>query len=302
MKASAEPPCREPDGAGDRTMDCRLFPAKIDFPPAVEDIGALSGDETALRLKADVSGFEDLGDHAAVRTLWCFRIDAGRLAVLAELEGLEALYIEDLRVDDLSPLSALTRLDVLGVDGAAKVESLDWLGRLCPLSELRLQHFPRVHSLEPLTGQRGLEALDVSGSTWTRMKVQSFTPLSQLRELRTLYLTNTQCLDGSLRALATLQRLRELHIAGFYDWREFAMLSGLRPDIECSWFRPYLELDHQRCDVCGSSLVMLTGKGQPTLCPSCQADRVERHVARFQRAADEAARKADAPDRDSRRE
>lgn len=277
-------------------MDSSLFPAKIAFPPAVEDTGDLTGNESRVHLKRDAVGFKHLADHPAMRTLWCSGIDALHLETLVRCERLEALYLEDVRVDDLEPLAALGKLRVLGVDGATRVGSLAWLTRVRPLVELRLQHFPRVRSLEHVAAQSELQALDVSGSTWTRMKVESFSPLAELRDLRLLYLTNIQCLDGSLRVIAGLDRLSELHIAGFYDWQEFAVLAGLRPDLHCQWFEPLVELGYARCDVCGSHRVMLTGKRQPTLCPRCDEDRVQRHVSRFLRVKESAHTQGESPD------
>jgi hypothetical protein len=37
------------------SIDCKLFPAKLDFPPAVGDVGCLAGDEEAVRLMGDIS-------------------------------------------------------------------------------------------------------------------------------------------------------------------------------------------------------------------------------------------------------
>ena len=270
-------------------IDCKMFPAKLDFPPATRDVGSLTGDEKLVRLTADVAGFGKLIDHPAMRALWCFGVDDKRLAVISRCESLEALYIEEARVRDLAPLAALRRLDVLCVDGATKVDSLAWLSRISPLSQLRLQHFPLVSTLAPVVAQPGIRALEVSGSMWARMKVDSFRPLSGLPGLRLLYLTNIAALDGSIQPLADLEQLRELHIAGFYEWQEFARLAGLRPDIVCSWFQPFVEFAHQKCDKCGGNLVMLTGKRQPSLCPSCHSDRIQRHVDRFMRVQREAA-------------
>lgn len=282
------------------SIECKLFPAKLDFPLATEDAARLVGGEHAIRLTAGVVGFDRLASHTAVRVLWCSGVDHERLEILAHCEQLEALYLEDVRVPHLDALVALGELDVLGVDGAAKVESLDWLGHMHSLSQLRLQGLPRINSLEALSAQVKLEALDVSGSMWTRMKVDTFTCLSELRELRVLYLTNIQCLDGSLDVLAGLPHLQELHIAGFYRWEEFARLSGLRSDIRCDWFKPFLELEHQSCDTCGGPLVLLTGKGQPTLCRQCKAGRIQRHVDRFLRVAHEAAQQGAAERQDVR--
>ncbi|MGE3673610.1 MAG: hypothetical protein AB7K71_28305, partial [Polyangiaceae bacterium] len=138
--------------------------------------------------------------------------------------------------------------------------------------------------------------LDVSGSMWTRMSVDSFKPLADLTELRILYLTNIVSLDGSIQPLAKLKNLRELHTGNFYGWQEFALLAGSRPDIECSWFKPLTELPFQACEECQNNLVMLTGRRQPNLCPKCNADRVQKHVGRFMELKREAAQQAVAAD------
>lgn len=282
------------------SITCKLFPAKLDFPPATQDVCQLSGDETVIRLTANSVGFDQLASHATVQILWCSRIDRERLEVLSRCEQLEALYIEDIRVQHLEPLGALDKLDVLGVDGATKVGKLDWLGQVRPLSQLRLQGLPRVSSLEGLTAQDGLKMLDVSGSMWTRMKVASFACLSELQKLRSLYLTNIQSLDGSLRMLADLPHLVDLHIAQFYDWTEFAQLAGLRPDVRCDSFEPFSESAGEKCDACGTELVMLTGKRQPTICPKCKASRFLNHVERFSDAAKKAAQQSGATDHPNR--
>jgi hypothetical protein len=263
------------------TIDCRLFPARLNFPAAVNDVGHLTGDEEVVRLTGDAAGFGRLPEHRALRTLWCIGIDGRRLAILARCDSLESLYIEDVRVRDLEPLAALRRVQVLSIDGATRVESLSWLRRFRSLSQLRLQHFPRVSTLDPISVQHAVVALDVSGSMWTRMSVESFRPLADLTELRSLYLTNIVSLDGSIQPFAELKQLRELYTANFYSWQEFATLAGVRPDIECSWFKPLTELPFQLCETCRSSLVMLTGRRQPRLCPRCDAGRVQRHEERF---------------------
>ncbi len=278
------------------SIACKLFPAKLDFPNAVKDLSSLSGEETTVRLTADAVGFHEIAGHPGVRTLWCCGIDESRLATIVQCERLEALYLEDVRATDLVDLAAVRRLSVLSVDGATKVNALEWLARLAPLSQLRLQHFPQVRTLEPLAAQGQLEALDVSGSMWTRMKVGSFAPLGDLSNLRLLYLTNIAAHDGSLRPLARLKQLQELHVARFYSWQEFAALAGSLPGVNCSWFAPFVTFESQSCDACNGSLVMLTGKRQPTICPRCSADRVRRHVDRFTRGVQQAAQQANATD------
>ena len=139
-----------------------------------------------------------------------------------------------------------------------------------------------------LLEQARLRVLEVSGSMWTRMLVESFEPLGELTALENLYLTNIQAADGSLRPLGRLKNLHELHLANFHEWKQFAELSGSLPSTACSWFAPFLVFSDSHCESCEAELVMLTGKGQPTICPRCKRDRVERHRHRFEKAAQQA--------------
>lgn len=270
------------------TTEIKIHPAKLDFPEATQDLSTLTGTETLLSLTAKVEGFERLADLRELRTLWCSGIDAFRLDIIQRCEHLEALYIEDVRTTSLDGLRRLSKLSVLSINGATKVESLKWLDQLPPLAQLHLEHFPRVRDLSALRFHPHLHVLDVSGSMWTRMKVESFQPIGDLRDLRILYLTNIQAADGSLRPLRNLKKLSELNIADSYKWQEFAELSASLRDTECSWFEPFMNDFGERCDSCGTDLVMLTGKGQPTVCPRCRRDRVEAHTKRFENAAQQA--------------
>jgi hypothetical protein len=270
-------------------FECRLYPAKLVFPEAVPDVALLRGNERAVQVHGETVGVDRLRNHAALRSRLSFGVDAPQLEKIAQCGQLEALYLENVRLVDLHPLKPLAHLRVLSVEGAVRVESLAWLRPLSSLQQLRLEHLPRVHALDEVGRLRQLEALDVSGSMWTRMRVESFEPLRALSGLRYLSLTNILALDGSLRPISGLSRLQTLQFANFYDWSEVAALAGRLPDVECQWFRPFVRVNALPCGSCGGARVMLTGRRQPTVCPTCEPDRVERHAARFERAKQQAA-------------
>ncbi len=71
---------------------------------------------------------------------------------------------------------------------------------------------------------------------------------------------------------------------------EVAWLSGRLKETECSWFRPYVELPFV-CPKCKKDLmVILTGQGQTNLCKECDANRLAKHVAKFEEVAATAAK------------
>ena len=67
-------------------------------------------------------------------------------------------------------------------------------------------------------------------------------------------------------------------------------LSGKLQDTECAWFAPYVELKGFECKKCGKdTMVMLTGKRKPTICPECDSKRLAKHIQEFEEMAASAA-------------
>jgi hypothetical protein len=260
-----------------------LFPARGGFPPAIADVAEAAADARDVRLMSKAAQFDRLADLGGLERLWCFTLDDERVAAVARCASLRRLYLEEVRTAHLAPLASLRRLEVLGIDGATKVTTLDDLTHLPALRGLAAIHFPKVRTLDPLRALRQLEALSVGGGMWTRMTVESLAPLAALTELRFLDLGNLKASDGSLAPLAALTQLRELDLPNFYPVSELVQLARALPHTKCTWFEGVLEVRSLKCDRCGSSKVMLAGKGARTLCSSCDAERIAAHRALFAR-------------------
>jgi hypothetical protein len=259
-----------------------LFPAMAGFPDALADVAEAPPASCDVRLISKVARFDRLATLPAIERLWCFSINAARLETLARCRSLRRLYLEELRVPQLGPLTALAGLEVLAVDGATKVSSLDELATFSGLRGLAIVGFPRVASLAALSTLEGLEALAVAGGMWKRMTVDTLAPLGVLTGLRYLHLANLKPHDESLAPLAALTNLRELELPNFYPAAEFARLARALPQTECAWFAGGMRTPLP-CPRCGSATVLLTGKGMPRLCSSCDAERIARHQALFAR-------------------
>ncbi|HYW73249.1 MAG TPA: hypothetical protein VE961_19670 [Pyrinomonadaceae bacterium] len=178
----------------------------------------------------------------------------------------------------------------MSIDSCSRVHSLAELSHLEGLEGLAIINFKNVHDAGPLSGLTNLQELAIAGSTWTRMKIESLQPLSSLTALRQLHLTNLKVVNESLKPLAALARLERLEIANFYPMEEFAWLSGKLKNTCCSWFQPYVDVSFLECPRCGGgNSVMLSGKGKPVLCRTCDRVRLERHVDSFMKIAASAA-------------
>ncbi len=268
----------------------RIYPAHHTWPITARDLSETSVDVTRLRLVNKATGLERLKEFTRLESLWCFGIDQKALICISECTSLEELHLDyNLRIGDIACLFNLKRLKVLTIDSCSKIESLNQISRFEELEGLSIVNFKNVHSIEPLSRMKSLRELGVAGSIWTRMKIDSLQPLSNLLSLEYLDLTNLKVQDESLRPIAELRRLKELSIANFYPMREFASLAGKLPETKCSWFKPYVEFAAVSCAKCGRhSYVLLTGKGTSKLCKYCDAQRLARHVNEFEKIAADA--------------
>jgi hypothetical protein len=263
-----------------------VFPARAGFPPGVRDVADVRSDVTSIRLTAKAQNLARLQECHRLERLWCFDVNAKSAPIIGSLTALRRLYVDEMRLETLSWLNRLERLEVLSLEGCTRITSLDELAPFRAVSALALTHFPKVRSLEPLRGFGSLEALVVAGGMWSRMTVDTLEPLSKLNGLRFLHLSNLKAHDESLGPLADLTRLETLELPNFYSIEQVARLSARLPNTACAWFAPYRSVRHGQCPRCKqATMVMLTGKGASTLCGSCDADRVRAHEALFRSIA-----------------
>jgi len=267
-----------------------IFPARREWPSALDDVAKAPQDSSSIRLISGAQNLEKLPSYKNLKALWCFDIDGNKLGSICGCASLESLYVKNIKTENLGCLRHLTNVRVLGVETCSKVTSLAAFSALQSLSGLAITHFKNVHSLGSLANLRELRALAVAGSIWTRMRVDTFKSLEELRNLELLHLTNIKAEDESLRPLATLQNLKQLDIANFYPMSEFAWLSQRLRTTKCTWFQPYIEMKHMECKKCKkATMVMLTGKHKPTVCIQCDEKALRKHVREWDEVTEKAA-------------
>lgn len=125
--------------------------------------------------------------------------------------AVDTLCVWHCRYQTLRPIGQLRRLESL-VIATLPDESLDFLGPLKHLRDLRIMHLPRVSDLTPLTALRRLETLSLStlpswDSSGRVTKVQSLAPLAELPSLKHLALFGVVARDKSLAPLAGCRNL-----------------------------------------------------------------------------------------------
>jgi hypothetical protein len=203
-----------------------------------------------------------------------------------QLTQLEVLQIKWSNVQDLGAIAGLKHLRALSIGSSTRVQSIEPLAQLSALELLEIENFKALTDFSPLTRLKALRSLSVTGSMWSRQAIESLEPFAQMTGLDELYLDTSSV--RSLRPLAALKGLKELGVGGRLPMEEYAWLSARLPHTQCRWFQPYFELagtGYTECKRCGrDSMVMLTGKGKPTLCKHCDEIKVSKHVEQYERA------------------
>jgi hypothetical protein len=237
----------------------------IDLSGRAKDIARLAEFRSleVLRVSdADDKALEIIGALPALRVLSLFGVRASHLGALTGLGRLELLDCRDARrVTDVRALARLERLRVLTID----------------VSGLR-----ELSQLEALVQLRGLEILG------GLLRLPTLEPVGRLTGLQYLTVGNVRVADQSLRPLAALTNLRSLDlIHNRFPFAEFAELAVALPDTEGPHRSPFvcsgLSAQLYACGTCGGSSGHVTlGKPSRSVCPVCDGERLQKHVARWE--------------------
>lgn len=202
------------------------------------------------------------------------------------MRGLQLLRIKWSGIRSLERIAGLVALEALSIGSSTKVQSIEPLTSLPSLRVLELENFKLVSDFSPLARLRNLRSLCITGSMWSRQAIDSLEPFATMTWLEALYVDTFRV--TSLRPLARLRNLEELGLGGRLRYDEYAWLAAKLPGTRCQWFAPYLDLSgkgYAHCKQCkGASMVMVTGRGKPTLCTRCDAAQLAKHVAMFEMA------------------
>jgi hypothetical protein len=255
----------------------------------LDDLPVLPDDAKFAAVRGSSANLERLAVATNMEVLWVGRPTLALQRTLARLPRLRAIHLCDVGKVDLAPLGELVSLEHLLVSWAGHLIDISWLDRLPKLRTLYLENMKRL-DLETLPELPKLEALQIGGTMWSALKVPGLGPLSRLPALRYLLLSNVRPLDGSLVPLHSLERLRELQLPNFFAVEECARLAAALPEARGAVLTPFFMQPNRRadgsytfpCKRCGGPRLMLTGRPASLLCPTCDATRIARRVARWE--------------------
>lgn len=225
---------------------------------------------------------------SGVRILWFnSKVTQPLFEAACAMPNLQGLYVKWSSIDSLAPLRGLQQLTHLHVGGAPSAEGLHYLSELPALIDLEIHNVRAAADLSFLAGLPQLRSLGLAGdgNSSKALRIQSLAPLRHLQQLERLSLTVATVEDGSLAPIAELAKLKHLLLSNQHPMAEYARLAARMPQLDCDMFQPLGEpATWMSCKQCGEkTMLSLTGKGKPWLCSSCDAARIAKHVAEFEK-------------------
>jgi hypothetical protein len=232
-----------------------------------------------------------LKEHSAARevSIVGLRCTEDDLRALASLPSVTQLRITGLAVSAGS-LCELPTLKELFLTEPGTIEGLDQLNRL---ESLTLYSFPKIHSLAPIGSLINLRRLHLStppGYDASRKchAVDSLEPIGRLERLEQLVLRGVLPDRDRLDPLRSLKKLERIEITHVYSFgiEDYVQLALALPRAEGHCLQPYYSASWAgKCRRCGEDKVALTApppRSPRTLCPSCNRERLARHVASWE--------------------
>jgi len=269
-------------------------PPKTEEPAAYDGTGRLNiactqTDLSARDQKALVSRWcKALPQLSSVRYLWFnSRVPQELFDAACAVPNLEGLYVKWSGIETIAALATAPALKYFHLGSSASLNSIEPLSELKQLRWLELENIKRITDLNPVQDLINLDGFSFVGTDGGKSTIKTFAPLANLRELKWLHLGAIRAEDESLRPLSELQKLRWLGMGNFFSYEEFAWLSTQLPADICSWFQPFKDLGDSgiKCKKCNNGMVMLTGKAKGIICPDCNKEKFQRHIATYREAA-----------------
>jgi hypothetical protein len=220
------------------------------------------------------------------------------LPILSGLKTLRYLYLGNASQAAVDAFGSVTTIEDLVLVDARNVDSVRALTSLPRLEWLALSDPRPLDRLDDLAAAQRLRGLGVGGGMWNAMKVDTLAPLAELPELEVLQMVNLRVADGSLAPVARLRRLRDLGIPNFYRLEEFARVAAALPNVNAHWLNGFFgegspaDPKGSPCKKCQKPTLTTLGKPTKYLCPDCDAEKVQKHEARWRSLVD-AARSGD---------
>jgi hypothetical protein len=246
-------------------------------PQFTDDLADVDISSTELLIRGKTKNIERLKSFSNLIKLWIYTVNQKEINAILNLVNPKILHIYEMRVEDLSVISSLTNVEVLGLEWNTKANSLWNLTNNTSLKSLSIKDFSKLNDISPLQNNKSLEILELSGGETNQLKLDNLESLRTLRNLKYLGFSNIKVQDESLEPISDIKELQELAISNQFPTEEYARLSVKLPNTKCKHFQPFIYLLSPIDD----ADVMVVGKRKPFLNSKVDVKRLQKYEEQF---------------------
>lgn len=178
----------------------------------------------------------------------------------------------------------LKSIEYISIHDNSKLNSLWQIERNVNLKGLGLIDCNKIQSINFVEVLTNLKELHIAGSIWKKQNIKTLKPISNLKKLTYLSLTQLNIEDADHNPLFNLQSVEELVLSeNIFTTDQFAELAVFMTGTNCRCFKGYTEFKEIYSDPtnCKDNKVQIVGSRKPELDPKTQSKRIEKYILEF---------------------
>ena len=188
------------------------------------------------------------------------------------------------RVEDLSPLESLYKVEAIDWFWNQKCTGLWDLSKNTSLKLLHLRDFHKVKTIAELSKSKSLEEIDLDGGMWRKSEIDSLEPLSEIPTLKSLCIS-TKLLDKRVEPIVRMRSLEEIFFpTNMFTTEQIAWLtSKIGERVKSDVLAAYRDLGrHSYTNRKGEHIdTLVIGKRKPFLDSQQSGAMLKKYVDKF---------------------
>ncbi|MEM5017878.1 leucine-rich repeat domain-containing protein [Metabacillus indicus] len=246
-------------------------------PEFIKDLNDVDTTVVEIALQGKTNNLEKLINFHHLETIWLFNVNQAEFNLILSLIKPKVLYIYGMKVERLAALELLSTTEQIYLCWNTKADKMWDLSKNTALKTLSIEDFKKLNSVYELKNHTAIESLRLSGGIWNTLNLDTLEPLKGMVRLDSLSLLNIRVRDESLEPLTQLKNLLNLTISNQFPTEEYAKLSIALADTKCDYFQPYVVLD----DPIDGKDIMVIGKRKPFLNSVADHKKIEKYTSQF---------------------